>query len=322
MGKLYSDNRAIVESLRFLGKRKMMLICIAFFGLFGMMNPLIFSGINFSNLMLQVSIYGIVAMGELFVVLTGEMDISVGSIMAMVTLISVNIINKTGSIILGLAAGLIFGLFAGTVSGILVEKLKVDSFIATLAGMSFYRGAAYLIFGTASKLCDHPVFHDIAYEKTLGLRNVTYIFIVLVIIVQYVVRKTLFGRNICATGGNADTAKYAGINTSFYRIAAFALSGLFASFAGFLLASRMNAGSATLAEDAGLQAISAIVVGGCNMNGGYGDALMAFSGMILIGIITNAMVMLGVSVYLQNMAMGLLLILIVSADRIYQNRIK
>jgi ribose/xylose/arabinose/galactoside ABC-type transport system permease subunit len=307
--------------LGFLKKQKTLAALIVMIIASATASPSFFTFINISNLFLQISAYGIISIGVMLVMLTGAFDISVGSVAAFSGMLTVILTNKFGygtalAVILPLA------LIIGVIHGLLVVKVGIHSFVVTLGGMFFYRGMGYLISGAEPITCKAPVFKVLGTGDLFGISYMTYIFIVFILIAQFIIAKTRFGRNVCATGGNYDVAKDSGINADFYKIAVFVICAFTALLAGLLMASRLNRGVPNAGEDASMFAISAVVIGGTNMSGGEGGSFKTLLGVLMMGLITNALNILGISAYYQLAIRGLILITVVCVDKYYRNRDK
>lgn len=306
---------------RFIKRQKILLVLIALFVVFSILTPGFCSWRNISNMFLQTAAYGVTACAMMFLIIVGQIDIGVGSIMAIASIIAVAIINATGSTLLGVAAALVAGAAIGLINGLIVTRLHIDSFIATLATMTFFRGLSYVV--TSGEItCGSSSFHSVALGSFLGVTNIVAYFLLAVIAAELVLRFTTYGRNICATGGNQEVARYTGIRTGFYITSAFVLTGTAAAFSGVLIASRLNAASPSYGTDAALQCISAIVLGGTSLSGGSGGAVKTLIGLMILTIVSNALNLLNVYAHYQTLIEGLLLVVIVVSDRFYEKRIK
>lgn len=307
--------------LGFINTQKLVILFFIIFISSSFLSDYYFTFTNIVNLFTQVSLYGIVACGMTFIVISGEFDISVGSIMALGAVIAVSLYNSAGlfiSIITLVALVLIIGL----IYSFLVIKIKINSFIATLAGMVFFRGVAFLITRDGTPIKPNDGFYQkIAMTSLWGIPLVVYYFLIFVAISAFVLKKTTLGRNIYATGSSYETAKFAGVNVVFYKTAAFTICALGAVFAGFMMASRFNVAAPIAADDAALSALSAVVLGGTSLSGGSGSVFGTLIGVMILGLITNALNMLGVNSYIQLAIKGLLLILFISIERYSKNRV-
>ena len=310
--------------LNFFKKQKMLVILLAFFIILSFTTPNFLKLINIVNLFTQIAIYGVIACGLIFVMIGGEFDISVGSVMALSGVITVKILNGMNTSVDYLVVFLVLlamSVVIGILNGLLVAKVKINSFIVTLGGMMFYRGLAFYLSDGNPIACTQKSFINISNYALLKFPITVWIFIILVILVEIVLIKSRYGRNVYATGGNYDVAQYSGIKVDFYKISTYIMSAAAAALAGFLLASRLNTGAPTHGEDAAMSVISAMVLGGVSLSGGEGGMVKAFIGLMILGLLTNALNMIGVYAYYHLAIKGLLLIIVVSFDR-YYNRVK
>ena len=308
-------------ALKFLKDQKVLIATILLFVVSAIISPNFLSKFNLSNLMLQISVSGIVSIGVMFVMLTGEFDISVGSLMAFYGILSVQLTNKVGYWA-ALAALIPLALIIGCIYGTLVAKVKINSFVVTLGGMLFYRGLGYLLCNSEPISATDRVYGWIGMNSLWGLNYVVYIFLFLVLVSWFVIRRTNFGRNIMATGGNYDVAKASGVNVNFYKYATYVICAFTAMLAGMLSASRLLRAMPNAGEDASMNAISSVVIGGTSMAGGEGGALQTLLGVFLLGLINNILNLLGVNANFQQFIRGAILIVIVCFDRFYRNRAK
>ena len=314
-------NKIKKVAFKFVKDQKVLLATILLFIISAIISPHFLSKINLSNLLLQISVTGIVSVGVMFVMLTGEFDISVGSLMAFYGILSIQLTNKVGYWA-ALAALIPLALIIGCIYGTLVAKVKINSFVVTLGGMLFYRGLGYILCNSEPVSATNRIYGWIGMGSFKGLNYVVYVFLLLILISYFIIRKTNFGRNIMATGGNYDVAKASGVNVDFYKYATYAICAFTAMLAGMLAASRLLRAMPNAGEDASMTAISSVVIGGTSMAGGEGGALQTLLGVFLLGLINNILNMLGVNAYYQQFIRGAILIIIVCFDRFYRNKDK
>ncbi len=268
---------------------------------------------NFFNLLQQASIPGIVAIGMTLVILLGGIDLSVGSVLAFSGMITAIIVEQTGGtvsgILLGCAAGLAIGAIMGLITGILIARLGLPDFIASLAMMEIARGAALLttsgnpVFGLSSGF--HMLGGGFIFQKV----SISGIFwILLTIIFVLILKYTVFGRSLFAIGGNREAAMLSGIKTMKNYAFTYMLSGLLAGFAGILTASWMSTGQPTAGDGYELDAIAASVIGGASLSGGIGSIAGTFGGVFLLRIITNIFNLVGLPSYYQRIAKGIIIV--------------
>ena len=308
-------------ALKFVKDQKVLIATILLFIISAIISPHFLSKINLSNLMLQISTIGIVSVGVMFVMLTGEFDISVGSLMAFYGILSIQLTNKFGYWSAWVAI-IPLALIIGCIYGALVAKVKINSFVVTLGGMLFYRGLGYILCNSEPVSATNRVFGWIGMNSFLGLNYIVYVFLLLTLVSLFLLRRTKFGRNIMATGGNYDVAKASGVNVDFYKFSTYVICAFTAMLSGMLAASRLLRAMPNAGEDASMTAISSVVIGGVSMAGGEGGALQMLLGVFLLGLINNILNMLGVNAYYQQFIRGAILIVIVCFDRFYRNKDK
>lgn len=262
----------------------------------------------------QISLYGIVCIAMTFVILSGELDLSVGATYAFSAIVFTMAGNTTGSWIIGILAGAAAGLLVGVINGFLVAKAKINSIIVTLGMMSIVTGVAQIISDNQSIISSLPNIFMAGEEDLFGLTIPVWIFIGLLIICQLVLSKTRFGRNIYATGGNETVAKLTGIKTSFYKFIVFVILGLFTGIAGTLVGIRMASSFVLLGSDLTLYAIASVVLGGASMSGGKGTVVRTFFGVFFMGMMFATFNQVNISSYVQLLAKGLILILVIFTD--------
>lgn len=280
-----------------------------------------FTPINFINIMIQVSTYGIIAFGMCFVIINGEIDLSVGSLMAFSGLFCAILINYVG-IFFAIVLTLAMSFTVGVINGILVSKLKIDSFVVTLSGMVLFKGAALSISNGEPIYAGDSMFSAIANAKIASIPLLVFYFLIIFALVHFVLQKTTFGRNIYATGANEEVARTTGIKTGFYKASAFFICSTLAGLAGILLTAKLSTASPLMGDDAPLSVISGVVIGGVSLSGGKGNALNALLGIIFFGVLLNSLEVLRIYPYLQMAIKGGILIVVILADKLKKTRKK
>jgi ribose transport system permease protein len=209
---------------------------------------------------------------------------------------------------------LLSGMIIGSLNGIIVTRLKVNSFITTLGMMIMIRGLA-LVFTDGNMVSTSNQFIAKMGTGTLfGIPYLIYIYVIFVGIAYYVMTYTRFGRNIYATGGNVNVAKLSGVNTLFFKYMVFVIVGFASALAGIMLVSQVRAGSVQYGVDLSLTAVAATVIGGTALSGGSGSVIKTFFGMLVLGILYKALIFLGLQAYYQNLIKGLVLVAVVAVD--------
>ena len=269
---------------------------------------------NISNVLLQVATDGIVAVGVTFIVLTGGIDLSVGSQIALTSVIVVMMQPKFGTpvgILTAIAAGLVIGLL----NGLLITRVGISPFVTTLGMMTLIKGVALAISDSRSHSGIDPVFAHLADQRILGVPFAAIIFIAFVLVGNWFLTKTTFGRRYYAVGGNPEAAWLAGLNTNGLVLSVYVIGAFCTTIAGILLTSRINTGSPIIAGDTGTTVISAILLGGTSMAGGIGTIYGTLVGTLILGILKNGMNLMGINGYFQTIILGTLLVISVLADR-------
>lgn len=278
-------------------------------------NPNFLSYANISTLMLQSSIKGIIAIGMTLVIISGQIDLSVGSMVALVAGVGVVVLNQTESIILMLLFCMIFGAILGTINGLLVTKGKIAAFIVTLATMSAYRSIIIQLgqggpFNVSRNM--YQEFRMVAAGKVIGIPNLAIIFVVLVIIFSIMMTNTKLGKYIYAVGSNENAAKLTGIAYNRIKTLSFTITGLLTGVSAFLLASRLTSITAPNAGMAfELDAIAAVAIGGTSMNGGRGRIIGTFLGAIMLQMIEGILIAAKIPPFLTGLVKGVIIILAV-----------
>ena len=276
-------------------------------------SPIFLGPTNLLGILNQIAIYGIVAFAMTLAVICGEFDLSVTTTLPMSGVLFIMYIDKIGELPAALLA-LGYGLVIGCLNGTLVSMLRINSFIVTLGTMLLGNGIGMTITkGNTMQSANERIlaFSDWRLGSLTGF---FFIFLVLGIIGQLVLRWTKFGRNLYATGGNQDVARLSGINTRFYKFIIFVILGLSASFAGVLLAVRLSAHAADYGKDLAMYAVSVVVIGGASLAGGKGSIVKTFLGLLFMGVIFNGFNLVQVQSYIQAGLKGLILILVVLLD--------
>jgi ribose transport system permease protein len=276
-------------------------------------NNIFLSFANIMNILTQVSIYGVVAFAMTFAIICGEFDLSVSSTFALSS-ISFIYFSRIIGIIPAMLVVLCIGAFIGLINGLLVSRVRISAFVVTLATMVSVKGIA--LFWTDGKPIrnNEEIIYTIGNGTFLRIPYIVLVFILMLIISEIVLKKTKFGRNIYATGGNYIVAKMSGINVVFYKMIVFVILGCAAALQGTMLAFRLGSGSALFGQDLALSVVAAVVIGGTNLTGGRGGAIKTFIGVLLIGVIFNSLTLLQVTAYIQDIIKGVVLIAVVSFD--------
>lgn len=296
---------------------------VPFLGLFliitiiTILNPDFLSVNNLLNVLRQVSINAIIAFGMTFVILTGGIDLSVGSILALTGAVTAGMMAGGTDPILAMLLGLILGALLGAVNGVLIAKGNVAPFIATLATMTIYRGLTlvYTEGRPISGLGDSLTFQMLGKGYFFGIPVPVVTMLVSFGILYFILKKTTFGRRVYAVGGNEEASKLSGIKTGRIKIYVYALTGFLSALAALILTSRLNSAQPTAGQMFELDAIAAVVLGGTSLTGGRGWIVGTLIGALIIGVLNNGLNLIGVSSFFQQVVKGLVILFAVLIDR-------
>lgn len=278
---------------------------------------------NILNILRQTSMISIMAVAGVFVMGAAQIDLTVGAVAAMSAMIVSLVLRSTNSIPLAVVIALAFGCAIGMVNGLLVTKLGLPSFLATLGVMQMVRGAAMWVTDTAAVPIDNTLYCRIFGVGSLFGLPVLIVWTILFYAVGIVIfNRTPFGRHILATGGNEVSANYSGISTVKVKIIAFMMSGAFAAFAGILYSGRLQAGRYSYGDGDEMSVIASVVLGGTAMAGGTGSVIGALFGSILMGMINNALILANLSSAQQTMVKGGIIVLAVAISNLAQKKKK
>lgn len=271
---------------------------------------------NIIGIMLSTAVIGVLALGSTFVIITGGIDLAVGTVMTFASVMTGVIITFWGlPIPLGIAGGIATGAFCGFISGWLVAKMKIPPFIATLGMMMVTKGLSLVVSGTKPiYFNDTPAFTKIAMGTVFKVPLAVFIFFGLAVIASIVLSKTIIGRYNFALGSNEEATRLSGVNVNFWKIAIYVITGAFAGIAGIIMASRLNSAQPALGSGYELEAIAAVVIGGTSLSGGQGSILGTVIGALIMSVLTNGLRIMSVPQEWQVVIVGLVVIGAVYAD--------
>ncbi|WP_300712018.1 ribose ABC transporter permease [uncultured Brachyspira sp.] len=272
---------------------------------------------NFLSLLRQSAINGLIAFSMTSIILTGGIDLSVGSVLALTSIICAYIIKLGLSAPIAMIIALIFGILLGAISGLMVTKSRLQPFIATLITMTGYRGITMILSGgkPISRLGDNIFLTQIGKGAFLGIPIPVWILLIFFILFSFVLNKTVLGRQIYAVGSNSKAAELSGISINKIKLIVYALSGFTASLSGLILVSRLGSAQPTLGSGYELDAIAAVALGGTSMTGGRGKITGTLIGILIIAVLNNGLNIIGVSSYYQDVVKALVIFLAVVSDR-------
>jgi ribose transport system permease protein len=274
-----------------------------------------FSTGNFRNLVLQLAVVAILALGASLVILTGEIDLSSGALVSLLSMVLATMIMPMKMpLLLGLLVVILIGIFCGLLNGALVTYLRVPSFVATLGTLGIFQGIALLFNGGSPISGLGENVQNLFYGRVLGVQYPLFYMAAVLISLRFFLIKTVTGRSIYAVGGNRIAASLTGLKSNQIRLIAFGVSGLLTAIASILFTARLAAGSPNLGNGLELSAIAAAVVGGISLAGGRGDVLGAIFGTITIVLVQNILNLNAVPPTWQSITQGLIIIAAVSVD--------
>ena len=290
---------------------------IGLFVIITILNPGFLAPANLANLLRQVSINALISFGMTFVILTGGIDLSVGSILALSTALMAGLMKGgTDPILAMIVCGLI-GVILGTLNGLIITVGRVAPFIATLATMTIFRGATlvYTDGRPISGLSSNPFFTAFGGGDIGGLPIPAITMFVMFLLLWFVLSKTTLGRKTYAVGGSEKVSFIAGIRISRVKVFAYAITGFLCAIAGIIITSRLNSAQPTAGTGYELDAIAAVVLGGTSLVGGKGRLSGTLVGALIIGTLTNGLNILNVSSFYQQVVKGVVILLAVFMDR-------
>ncbi len=310
-------NTTLIEKMKQVKWRELVIYYI-FLGVILLFSILLFdkgflSGSNLMNIARQTAMTSIMAIGMTFVLSTGEIDLSFGSVVALSSIITTKILNSTGSILLAIVCGLAVGAVIGLANGLLVAKMNIPSFLVTLGMNGIVLGLARWVSNLQSIPVNNDVFTFIFGSGDIGPIPILFVWTVsLTIIGHLLLKKTPYGRRVLATGGNKISAMYSGIKVPNIKISVMLLNSVMAALAGILYSGRLHGARYTLGENDVMIVIAAVIIGGTSMNGGKGSVVGSLLGALIMGILNNGLILMGFSVDQQMIFRGLIIIVSVA----------
>ncbi len=296
---------------------------IVLFVVFSLASPNFFQFSNVVGILLATAVNGVLALGVTFVIITGGIDLSVGTVMTLSAVMAGVFITYWGlPVPLGVLAALLTGAAVGLANGLIITRMKIPPFIATLGMMMIARGLALVISGLAPiYFSDAPSFTNIAMGSVLAyiipgfeIPNAVLILFVAATIAGIILSKTILGRYTFALGSNEEATRLSGVNVAVWKTAVYSLGGLFSGLAGVLIASRLNSAQPALGAGYELDAIAAVVIGGTSLSGGEGTILGTIIGAFIISVLTNGLRILSVPQEWQIVITGVIVISAVYLD--------
>jgi len=327
-------NKAPFNALAFLARFAAPLFLLLLIVVFTLLEPRFLHPLNLFNILRQVSITGLIAIGMTFVILTAGIDLSVGSLMALAGLAGAYVakgglddrfsvgasLDAGNPAVLALVAALLVGMLGGALQGTVVTRLRVPPFVVTLGGLTAFRGAALLLSDGGPISGFSPDYTWWGQGRIGPVPVPVIIFLTCAVAAHLVLRYFQFGRHVYASGGNSRAAALNGVPTRKIIFQVYVIVGLFCGLAGFLLSARLNSAEAVAGIGTELTVIAAVVIGGTSLFGGVGSIFGTVIGACLIGVLTNGLVLLNVSSFIQQIVIGVILVAAVAFDQFAAER--
>ena len=273
---------------------------------------------NLLNLLLQVTSNALIAFGMTFVILTGGIDLSVGSILALSSALTAGLLGSGMPVTLAILISLILGCILGMMNGLLISYGKLAPFIVTLATMTIFRGAT-LVYTNGNPitkgLSDTFLFQFLGQGYIVGIPFPVIIMFIVFIVLYVLLHKTAFGKSVYAIGGNEKAAYISGVKLNKVKIIIYSISGIMASISGLIITSRLSSAQPTAGASYEMDAIAAVVLGGTSLSGGKGRILGTLIGALIIGVLNNGLNIIGVLAFWQQVVKGVVILIAVLIDR-------
>ena len=293
---------------------------IALFVILSIASPYFLTATNLSSVVRQTAVINIMALGMTLVIVSGGIDLSVGSILAFAGVMGTLTMVSTSSVLLGIATGVFFGLLWGIANGVMITSLQIPPFIVTLGTLGIVRGLT-LVVTNGLPVVGLPKEHSYLGEGTVGpVPFVLVVLIVCAVIMHVVLHSTKLGRYTYAIGSNEEAAIYAGIPVARYKIAIYGIAGMLTGLAAMIETSRLMTGQPTAGVSYELQVIAAVVIGGGSLTGGEGTVIGTLIGAFIMGLLSNGSDLLGVNPYWQQAIIGSIIIMAVALDAARKRR--
>lgn len=279
------------------------------------LSPSFLSVTNLFNVFKQITVAGVVGCGMTFVILTGGIDLSVGSILGLAGVLAAGVLESTGNPAVAIGLALIVGIACGAVNGFFVSFCEIPPFIATLGMMTLLRGCV-LVYTKGSPISiKSDVYKFFGKGDIIGIPVPVIILILLFLLAHYILTQTSYGRSIYAFGGNREAARLSGISTRFTEWMAYTINGLMCGIAGVILTARLGSAQSTSGTGIEMDAIAAVILGGTSLSGGVGFVLPTVVGAMIMGIIDNILTLMNVNPHATNIVKGAVILIAVLVDK-------
>lgn len=279
------------------------------------LSPSFLSVTNLFNVFKQITVAGVVGCGMTFVILTGGIDLSVGSILGLSGVLAAGVLESTGNPVVAIGLALIVGIACGAVNGFFVSFCEIPPFIATLGMMTLLRGCV-LVYTKGSPISiKSDAYKFFGKGDIIGVPVPVIILILLFLLAHYILTQTSYGRSIYAFGGNREAARLSGISTRFTEWMAYTINGLMCGIAGVILTARLGSAQSTSGTGIEMDAIAAVILGGTSLSGGVGFVLPTVVGAMIMGIIDNILTLMNVNPHATNIVKGAVILIAVLVDK-------
>lgn len=321
------ERRKKVEMVGFFEKYGVLLFLVALIVIFTLYNPMFLSARNIKNILTEVSIYGIIGVGMTYVILTGGIDLAVGSLLAFAAISGAFLMQALGGDffmgwLVAMLAACAVGTMAGYLHGKVVTRFGVPAFIVTLGGLTVWRGATLIVNDGAPVSGFNEAFRWWGRGDVLGVPVPVLVFLVVALVGYIALRYTRYGRQVYAVGGNPEAARLSGLSVQSVVLSVYVITGFLAGLAGFLLSARLGSAEAVAGTGYELRIIASVVIGGTSLFGGLGGVGGTIVGALLIGVLINGLVIMNVSAYYQQVVIGVIIVLAVGFDTYAKSKSK
>jgi ribose transport system permease protein len=298
----------------------LLLVIVSFATIMTLASPIFLTRLNIEAILMALTVEATIAVGMVILLISGGLDLSVGSTLALVGVVAGLVLTAGLGAVPAILIGLLAGLGVGLVNGVLIAKMEINPFITTLGTMITIRGLLLILAKGRAILNLPDSFTVIGQGRMFAIQFPIFILLFLVVVGDLLLRNSRFFRQSYYIGGNENAARLSGINVDLQKIFYYCLVAVLAGIAGLMLTARFGSASLTVGTGIELRVITACIIGGASLNGGEGSVLGAFLGALFMGILANALNLLGVDVYYQSFLTGLILILAVVFDVINERR--
>jgi ribose transport system permease protein len=293
-----------------------LLMCL----IFTVLEPQFLTSRNLLNVAIQSATNAVIALGMTLVIASAGIDLSVGSVVAFTGVVTASLFKMGIPVVPAIILGLGVGAVSGLLMGVIIAKGNIPPFIATLGGLSFFRGLA-LLYSDGRPIIGVPdAFREFGAGDVMGIPTPWIIVMIVAIITYFIAHRTTFGEAILAIGGNEEAARLSGINISLVKMSVYGISGLFTALGGMILTARLGAAEPIAGVGLELNAIAAVVIGGTSLFGGNAKILGTLIGALIMGGLRNGLTILGVPTFSQQVAVGIVVVLAVFIDQLSRRR--